>query len=222
MDPVRFQPWLLVLVFLVMGWFAVGIIWNIRRGNAVLRWMQGGLPKLGDKTTLRWLGTSVVELSIQRAKPPFRQVQVLLVLTPRDVPWLWLLSAGRGRKDLLVVRGQLVTSPRLEYELASAHSWTGRRSIAEARDRRWGEQANDDLVFLAPTPSLAVSRPGALALLQDARKSFPAVWRVAVRREAPHFEFHVPLPATNGEAGEYFDAIRHVAQSASDASPARA
>src|SRR3990172_3077995 len=157
MDLVRFQPWLLVLVFLVMGWFAVGIIWNIRRGSAILRWMQGGLPKLGEKTTLRWLGTSVVEMSIQRAKPPFRQVQVLLVLTPRDVPWLWLLAASRGRKDTLIVRGQLATAPRLEYEVASAQSWTGQRSIAEARSRRWGEQVEGDHVFLAPTPSLAVS-----------------------------------------------------------------
>ena len=219
MDPVRFQPWLLVLVFLVMGWFAVGVIWNIRRGNAILRWMQGGLPKLGEKTTLRWLGTSVVELSIQRAKPPFRQVQVLLVLTPRDVPWLWLLAASRGRKDTLIVRGQLATAPRLEYEVASAQSWTGRRSIAEARHRRWGEAADGDHVFLAPTPSLPVSRPGALALLAAARELFPAVWRLAVRRDTPQFEFHVPLPATSGEAGAYFEAIRQVAQRASAASP---
>src|SRR3990172_3765450 len=80
-----------------MGWFAAGVVWNIRRGNAVLRWMQDGLPRLGEKTTLRWLGTSVVELTIHRAKAPFRQVEVLLVLTPRDVPWLWLLAVGRER-----------------------------------------------------------------------------------------------------------------------------
>src|SRR3990170_505451 len=163
MDPVRFQPWLLVLVFLVMGWFAVGVIWNIRRGNAILRWMQGGLPKLGEKTTLRWLGTSVVELSIQKAKAPFRQVQVMLVMTPRDVPWLWLLAAGRGRKDTLIFRGPLATAPRLGDEVASAGSWTGQRSITEARHRRWGEEPDGDHLFLAPTASLAVSRPGARA-----------------------------------------------------------
>ena len=220
MVPAEFQPLLLILVILVMGWFAVGVIWNIRRGNAVLRWMQGGLPKLGEKTTLRWLGSSVVELSIQKAKAPFRQVQVLLVLTPRDVPWLWLLAAGRGRKDTLIVRGQLATAPRLEYEVASAGSWTGRRSITEARHRRWGEEPDGDHLFLAPTASLAVSRPGARALLAAARETFPAVWRLAVRRDSPQFEFHVPLPTTNGKAGEYFEAIRLVAQRASAGSTA--
>ncbi len=215
MVPAEFQPLLLILVILVMGWFAVGVIWNIRRGNSVLRWMQEGLPKLGEKTTLRWLGSSVVELSIQRAKAPFRQVQVLLVLTPRDVPWLWLLAAGRGRKDTLIIRGQLATAPRLEYEVASAGSWTGRRSIVEARDRRWGEEPEGDHLFLAPTASLAVSRPGARALLAAAHETFPAVWRLAVRRDSPQFEFHVPLPATNGKAGEYFEAIRLMAQRAS-------
>ena len=35
---------------IVMGWFALGMVWNIRRGNAVLKWMQRGLPRLGEKT----------------------------------------------------------------------------------------------------------------------------------------------------------------------------
>lgn len=214
MDPARYQPWLLVIVFVVMGWFAVGVIWNIRRGNAIMRWMQGGLPRLGEKTTLRWLGTSVVELSIQKAKAPFRQVQVMLVMTPRDVPWLWLLAAAGGRKDTLIVRGQLVSSPRLEYEVAAAASWTGRRSIADARNRRWGEEAEAEHIFLAPTASLAVSRPGALALLSTAREAFPAVWRLAVRRDTPQFELHVPLPDVRGEAADYFEAVRQVAQRA--------
>ncbi|OGO47006.1 MAG: hypothetical protein A2W34_08415 [Chloroflexi bacterium RBG_16_64_32] len=221
MDLARYQPWLLVLVLLVMGWFAAGVIWNIRRGNAILRWMQAGLPRLGEKTTLRWLGTSVVELTINRAKAPFRQVQVLLVMTPRDVPWLWLLASWRGRKDTLIVRGQLHSAPRLEYEVASPGSWTGRRAIAEARDRRWGEQVDGQHLFLAPTPSLTVSRPGALELLGSARKSFPGVWRLAVRRDTPQFEFHVPLPSPQGrEAGEYFEAIRRVALGASSAASA--
>jgi len=219
MDLSRYQPWLILALALVMGWFAVGVIWNIRRGNAVLRWIQGGLPRLGEKTTLRWLGTSVVELSIQKAKAPFRQVQVMLVMTPRDVPWLWLMAAWRGRKDLLIVRGQLQSAPRLEYEVASPQSWTGQRSIAEARSRRWGEQVEGDHVFLAPTPSLAVSRPGALDLLGSARKSFPGVWRLALRRETPQFELHLPLPNAQGDAAEYIEAIRHVAQRASASSP---
>lgn len=219
MDP-ALQPLLLVAVAVVMGWFAVGVVWNIRRGNAVLRWMQGGLPRLGEKTTLRWLGTSVVELTIQRAKPPFRQVEILVVLTPRDVPWLWLLAAGRGRRDFLIVRGQLVTAPRLEYEVAAPHSWTGRRSVAEARQRRWSEQAEGDHLYLAPSASQAVSRPGALDLLGEAGRAFRGVWRIAVRRERPQFELHLPLPnPRQADAGAYFDALRRLAQRVATGTP---
>lgn len=217
MDP-RFQPWLILALALVMGWFAAGVIWNIRRGNAVLRWLQGGLPHLGERTTLRWLGTSVVELTINRAKPPFRQAQVLLVLAPRDVPWLWLLAAGRGRRDTLIVRGQLQAAPRLEYEVASPQSWTGQRAIAVARQQRWEEEAAGEHIFLAPKASLPVSRPGALSLLNDARHSFAEIWRLGVRRESPQFELHLPLPSLKGDrAAEYIDAIRGLAQRAAAA-----
>ena len=68
------QSLLLGLVAVVMGWFALGVVWNIRRGNTVLKWMQAGLPRLGEKATMRWLGSSAVELAIAKAKPPFRRI----------------------------------------------------------------------------------------------------------------------------------------------------
>ena len=84
MDPT--QAILIVVVAVVMGWFAFGVVWNIRRGNAVLKWMQDGLPRLGEKTTLRWMGSSAVELVIAKARQPFRRVELIVVLEPRDVP----------------------------------------------------------------------------------------------------------------------------------------
>jgi hypothetical protein len=76
---------LVAAVILFMGWFAIGVVYNLRRGEALLKWMQGGLPSIGQKTTFRWLGTSVAELVIAHAKKPFRRLETLLVLKPRDV-----------------------------------------------------------------------------------------------------------------------------------------
>ncbi|MEK6588269.1 MAG: hypothetical protein AABY97_05450, partial [Chloroflexota bacterium] len=146
------QPFVIVLVAVVMGWFATGILWNIRRGNAVLRWMQSGLPRLGPRTTLRWLGTSVVELSIAKARSPFREVRILLVMAPRDVPWLWVLASLRGRRDTFILRGDLTTAPRLEYEIAAPESWTGRRAITAALAQRWEQVELEHHRFLAPRP----------------------------------------------------------------------
>jgi len=44
---------LLGLVAFVVGWFAVGSALNVRRGNAALKWMQGGLKQVGDKATVK-------------------------------------------------------------------------------------------------------------------------------------------------------------------------
>ena len=207
------QPWLIALVAVVMGWFATGILWNIRRGNAVLRWMQSGMPRLGAKTTLRWLGTSVVELSIAKARSPFREVRILLVMAPRDVPWLWILAALRGRRDTFILRGDLTTAPRLEYEISAPESWTGRRAIAAALAQRWEQVELEHHRFLAPRASLPVSRPGAEALLEAASKIHPNLWRLAVRRAYPQIELHVPLPrpSQHGSA-EFFESVCSLAE----------
>jgi len=44
---------LLLVVVVVLLWFALGTGRNIRKGNELLRWLQGGLPLLGRRTTMR-------------------------------------------------------------------------------------------------------------------------------------------------------------------------
>ena len=134
MDPT--QAILFVVVAVVMGWFAFGVVWNIRRGNAVLKWMQDGLPRLGEKTTLRWMGSSAVELVIAKARQPFRRVELIVVLEPRDVPWFWLMSRAQGRRDMLIVRGQLATAPQFEFDLLSPGSWSERETVGRGAGKQ--------------------------------------------------------------------------------------
>ena len=42
----------------LVAWFAAGTIWNVSRGRTLMHWMQSGLPMLGRRTTVRWLGSS--------------------------------------------------------------------------------------------------------------------------------------------------------------------
>ena len=211
MDPL--QVLFIIIGVLVMGSFAGGVIWNIRRGNAVLRWMQSGLPLIGEKTTLRWLGSSVVELNIAKAKPPFRQFNLVLVLQPRDVPWLWLFSLMRNRRDMVILRGNLTSAPRLEYDVLAPNSWTGRSALAQAQGAQWGIQPMGELQFFAPKASLPVSSRGAVEILEAARRVDPTVWRFSVRREYPQIELHIPMPALTGaDARQYFEAVRQLAR----------
>ncbi|MGI9100878.1 MAG: hypothetical protein ACR2IF_00405 [Terriglobales bacterium] len=114
----------IAVVLFVVGWFAAGTHINVRKGEQAMVWLQQGLPLLGEKTTLRWLGSSVVELKIPNAKPPFRDAEVLVVLEPRDVAPLWWVARLRGRRDLLVVRGALQRVPKSELDAADPRVWT--------------------------------------------------------------------------------------------------
>ena len=211
MDPT--QAILFVLVAVVMGWFALGVVWNIRRGNAVLKWMQAGLPRLGEKTTLRWLGSSAVELNIAKARPPFRRVELVLVLEPRDVPWFWLLARLRGRRDILIVRGQLTAAPQFEYELSAPGSWSERETLRRGEMRGWEAEALGEARFRAPAPTRSLSRQIAPGALAAARKVQPTVWRLASRREYPQIELHVPLPdPRQDDAAQFFTALRALAE----------
>ncbi|HEY4689800.1 MAG TPA: hypothetical protein VIK33_10840 [Anaerolineae bacterium] len=211
------QTILVVLVAIVLGWFAFGMIWNIRRGNAVLRWMQGGLPRLGERTTLRWLGSSAVHLSIAKAQSPFRQVDLLLVMEPRDVPWFWILAHARGRRDVLIVRGQLASAPRFEFDLLAPGSWSERQTVGRGETHRWDSEMLDGRNFRAPQATRSLSRQLAPDLVSAAQKAHPTVWRLSSRREVPQIELHVPLPDPRQmDARQFFEALRTLAEHMSD------
>lgn len=97
---------------LIIAWFAIGCIYNLRRGEAALRWLQVGLPKIGERTSLRWMGSSVAELVVENAQSPLRRVETLVVLAPRVVPWMWLWTRLRRRRDTLIFRCQLASLPQ--------------------------------------------------------------------------------------------------------------
>src|SRR5512146_711731 len=121
----------ILVVLVVVGWFAAGTQYNLRRGDRALRWLQDGLKLVGEKTSLRWLGSSVVELKIQNAHEPFRTAELLVVLEPRDVPFLWWFHHLRGRRDLLIFRAHLRAAPRFDFELFEPRNWTTRGRQAQ-------------------------------------------------------------------------------------------
>ena len=211
MDPT--QALLFILVAIVLGWFAVGVIWNIRRGNAVLKWMQAGLPRLGEKTTLRWLGSSAVELALAKAKPPFRRVELVVVLEPRDVPWFWAMARWQRRRDMLIVRGQLQNAPPFEYDLIAPDSWSARMLGRQNKSRPWETETLQTIQFRAPASTRSLSRQTASSVLQTAQQSWPTVWRLSVQRESPQLELHMPLPNPNrDDARQFFDALTALAE----------
>jgi hypothetical protein len=189
----------ILLLLAVMLWFTWGTQRNISRGNALLRWLQTGLPVLGRRATLKWLGSSAVELVVVEPSRPFVEATVVVVLEPRDVPWFWAWSRGRGRRDFLILRARLERPPGLELEAGDPGGWTGGDRIKRLDESAWvaADWGRPGLrVLHAPG-----SDPGVVLPLFDRLSEVTrGVWLLSVRREPPHLEVHVlPPEPTQGE-----------------------
>ncbi|HEX2221540.1 MAG TPA: hypothetical protein VHK06_03365 [Candidatus Limnocylindria bacterium] len=187
---------LLLAMLGVLLWFTVGTQRNIRRGNDLLRWLQDGLPALGRRTTLRWLGSSVAQLGLVDAREPFRELELLVVMEPRDLGALWALARARGRRDFLIVRGSVRRAPRRHALAVDPAGWTAGHAAVPgepslARHETWsdGEGRPIDLSYDDPDDGEFVrERWNRLAALGV------APWRVAVRPIVPHLELHLAGP----------------------------
>ena len=197
----------------VVAWFAAGTIWNVRLGRELMRWMQGGLPALGERTTVRWLGSTVVEMGIRDGKAPFAGVTLVVFLEPRDLPWLWALGRSRGRRDTLIVRGVLRRVPALELEALDPVSWSARDALSRV-PREWPVRRpaapGRPVVHHADAAALAQAD----ALLAMAERAGLVVRRLSVRRAEPNFQLHVPLPDRRQPARDFFEAVRTLAERA--------
>ena len=190
----------ILLVLVVMLWFTWGTQRNISRGNELLRWLQAGLPVLGRRATVKWLGSSAVELGIVEPAPPFAEASVVVVLEPRDVPWFWAWSRRRGRRDFLILRARLERPPGLELEAGDEAGWTGADRTAALDEGSWARADRDRpglRVFHAPGSDPAQ----VLAFLDRLTVASGGVWRLSVRREPPHLEVHVRPPEPAGPPG---------------------
>lgn len=187
---------LLAATFVVLLWFALGTQRNIKRGNDLLRWLQGGLPAIGRRTTVKWLGSSTVTLNIGEARKPFADAQVVVVLEPRDLPWLWALSRRRGRRDFLILRGRLRSAPGFELEAAAREGWTARDRMARLDRSSWMQSAWGDVDVALTRDAADNSVRGQWDTLEAAGGG---VWRLSVRREHPHVEVHTLPPSALDE-----------------------
>ena len=185
------------LILVVMLWFAFGTQRNIRKGNELLRWLQGGLPILGRRTTLRWLGSSAVELGIVEPEAPFREVTVIIVLEPRDVSLLWAYARSRGRRDFVIIRANLLRSPRFSMDVQDPRGWTSRSDPVESegRVRDW------------PGGCVAHVGPGAdeaavASAWQRLTDASGGVWRLTIQPVVPHLEVHLRPPAPGAVSAE--------------------
>lgn len=204
-------PLLVFVMVVVLGSFFGGTQLNVKKGDKFLKWLRGGLPIVGERSTMRWLGSSVLELKINQAKDPFRNAETLVLFEPRDVIPLWAFEHWRGRRDTLVFRSQLRSAPAFELEAYDAHGWT-RRDVARSQEgKSWSKlnMAEDGLVAYGSGRAQA----NAQALVDAAAKTGGKLLKLSVRRTVPNLEVHWVLPGDQGaSAQEFFSAVKKLGQ----------
>ena len=206
-------PLLAALAVIVIAWFAAGSVWNVRKGSAAMRWMQEGLPAIGERTTVRWLGTTAIELGLRAPRAPFEAVTIIVFLEPRDVPWMWALGRRQGRRDTLIVRARLLAAPASDLDVIDRASWSGREVLGRL-DRAWSvrEPASEGgLATFYPAPPALARADALLALAGGAGVE---VRRLSVRRGERRLELHVALPPPAASARRFFEAVRALGERA--------
>jgi len=204
---------LAIVAIAVVAWFAAGTTWNVRTGRELMRWMQGGLPALGQRTTVRWLGSSAVEMVIREGKAPFASVTQIIFLEARDTPWMWALGRGRGRRDTLIIRAVLRQTPKLEFEALDPASWSGRDALPRVPANwsvRQAESPSGVSVHYDSAQGLALAD----ALLALTQRSKLTVRRLSLRRTEPHFQLHISLPDRRQPARDFFEAVHSLVERA--------
>ena len=214
------QDWqftiLLLIAVLFLGWFAVGTHLNVRKGNQILKWIQTGLPLLGERTTIPWMGSSVMELKIAKAKTPFRNVETLAVFEPRDVPVLWGLTRWRGRRDLLIIRAHMEAAPAFELEVFDPKGWTTSNTARDLKQKQWTPLNLGTSSMLQAYYSGAEGMTAAKPLIDLAQRAGGSLVRLSLHRTIPNLEMHLRLPDLNSQSAQnLFQNVRQIAQNSS-------
>lgn len=203
-----------VLVAAVLLWFAAGTQLNIRKAGRVMKWLQAGLPVLGPRTTLRWLGSSVAELKIVDPRAPLRAALAMIVLEPRDLSALWALSRRRGRRDFLLLRMDLIRAPRIRADLIDPRAWTARDKRRDdppfAHESTWTDAAGTTVTVRSDGADITAVR----AAWDELTRASGGAWRISVRQLVPHVEVHCLFPSLEtGDARRLVSAVRDLAES---------
>ena len=98
-------------------WFAVGYIYNWRKTNTLSQALKTALEQQGKLSAYRRLGVSGAQFILENAKAPFRQIELVFLLEPRENLPLWLLRRIQGRQDELLFRANLRTAPAQEFQI---------------------------------------------------------------------------------------------------------
>lgn len=183
----------LAVLLMLLCWYLVGMQFNIRRGRRALKWLEQGLPVVGERAALNWAGVSHVEIQVPKAKDPFRSADVVIDLAPREIPFWWFWKNNTRTRDTIIVRAHLRAAPRFDLVSHSPHV-AADEQLKRSGTGQWtavqGGLANAMNADIRGNISpYAVNR-----LIVQTTLDGMILTRLIVHRSAPNIEVHYLLP----------------------------
>ena len=208
-------PLLIAVAAIIVGWFALGTLANIRKGDRVLKWLQDGMSVIGEKTTMHWMGSSVLQMKIAKAKAPYRNTENLYVFEPRDVIFLWALSRLQGRRDLIIFRGTLNAAPSYELEIFDPKGWSTQNLERKVQQKNWSRAELSNSSGLRAYFAGSAGAPTVSSLLTLATRSGARLVRLSIHRDLPNVEAHWYMPDLRQvSARELYSSLREIGSQA--------
>ena len=209
-----------VALLLLLGGYLAGTWLNRKRSKALGFWLQSGLGVLGSKIQWKWIGTmsSGAQVTVRDARKPFRQLEITYLLLTRELAPLWGIELLRGKRDLLILRGDLRFKPAAEFEVVPAHGKLRDTLDAYAADQPWQwAEMSDGLALATPasatgaaeTPARSEVTPRIEAFLQ---RYGAYIRRLSLRERSPNLILFARLTGMErSPAKEFLEAVAKVA-----------
>ena len=189
--PVQKALWglliIMVLAYLGGGWL------NRRRSKALGRWVQSGLKTLGGQPAWKWVGTmaSGGQVTVTNPSRPFRQLQLTYLLLTREFFPLWGVEWLRGKRDLLMVRGNLRGDLSQEIEIVPLRGRLRDTLESAPGEQPWQWEEGPAGLGLA---TRAITDERLIAALKTFLGQYgAAVQRLSLRRRQPNLILFIHL-----------------------------
>ena len=204
--------WVVIIIagVLILS-YILGYYYNRQHAEQIFKWLKQGLSSLGDVTLgdkLPGMATGG-RLEVNQAVAPFKRVEAVYLLAPRENPLFLIFHLLQRRGDELIVWVTYQSRPEQSVE------------VARPGDRQFEKRLHDkDKPSLSPVEGfrglqVAVeTKPGSLILdhIQAFVSKYPSsVIRLALRPDKPHLYLRTNLRVIRRTSAEdFFAAIKEL------------
>ncbi len=200
------------LSLLMVAGYVWGSAVNRRVRWSIARWAREGLRGLPEGATIRAFGTSGFLVRQPRPRPGITDLQLTVLLEPREVLPLWLWHRIQGRRDFAVLRITLATPAAADVEIAARASAFGRAAmgaLTEADGWRVVHRGEAFTIGARRTKDAAALGQELLRILGAA---IPRLAQISVRRGNPTVQVGFPLPSPKAPLAGILDSLAAAAR----------